>query len=148
MTLKDLSQQLGTRLPERDDLLGWIGLQQRTANETAFTLIGAFALGTVGGGALALLFAPKPVHQLRHDRGERLDGATHRLKEQFSPPTAKSARTPKHGRCEGLGEPHQQGSGPRRRSWRSVARPASAAHATSGSARRRPSSAKESSTPG
>ena len=85
MTLKDLSQQLGTRLPERDDLLNWIGLQQRNANETAFTMIGAFALGTLVGGALALLFAPKPGHQLRHDLGERLDGATQRLKEQFSP---------------------------------------------------------------
>jgi hypothetical protein len=85
MTLKDLSQQLGTRLPERDDLLGWIGLQQRNANETAFTMIGAFALGTVVGGVLALLFAPKPGHELRHDLGERLDDATQKIKDQFSP---------------------------------------------------------------
>ena len=85
MTLKDLSQQLGTRLPERDELLNWIGLQQRNANETAFTMIGAFALGTVVGGALALLFAPKPGHQLRHDLGERLDGATQKLKDQLTP---------------------------------------------------------------
>ena len=87
MTLKDLSQQLGTRLPERDELLNWIGLQQRNANETAFTMLGAFALGTVVGGALALLFAPKPGHQLRHDLGERLDGATQKLKEQLTPTT-------------------------------------------------------------
>jgi hypothetical protein len=91
MTLKDLSQQLGTRLPERDDLLNWVGLQQRTANETAFTMIGAFALGTVVGGALALLFAPKPGHQLRHDLGERLDGATQKLKEQLTPTTNSEA---------------------------------------------------------
>lgn len=91
MTLKDLSQQLGTRLPERDELLNWIGLQQRTANETAFTMIGAFALGTVVGGALALLFAPKPGHQLRHDLGERLDGATQKLKEQLTPTTNSEA---------------------------------------------------------
>ena len=92
MTLKDLSQQLGTRLPERDELLNWIGLQQRTANETAFTMIGAFALGTVVGGALALLFAPKPGHQLRHDLGERLDGATQKLKEQLTPTTNSEAQ--------------------------------------------------------
>ena len=91
MTLKDLSQQLGTRLPERDDLLNWIGLQQRNANETAFTMIGAFALGTVVGGALALLFAPKPGHELRHDLGERLDGATQKLKEQLTPTTNSEA---------------------------------------------------------
>jgi len=91
MTLKDLSQQLGTRLPERDELLNWIGLQQRNANEPAFTMIGAFALGTVVGGALALLFAPKPGHQLRHDLGERLDGATQKLKEQLTPTTNSEA---------------------------------------------------------
>jgi YtxH-like protein len=89
MTLKDLSQQLGTRLPERDDLLNWIGLQQRSANDTAFTMIGAFALGTVVGGALALLFAPKPGHELRHDLGERLDGATQKVKDQFSPASSE-----------------------------------------------------------
>jgi YtxH-like protein len=92
MTLKDLSQQLGTRLPERDELLNWIGLQQRNANETAFTMIGAFALGTVVGGALALLFAPKAGHELRQDLGERFDGATQRLKEQLSPNNGGEAR--------------------------------------------------------
>ena len=90
MTIKDLSQQLGTRLPERDELLNWIGLQQRNANETAFTMIGVFALGTVVGGALALLFAPKPGHQLRHDLGERLDGATQKLKNQLTPTNSNS----------------------------------------------------------
>jgi YtxH-like protein len=83
MTIKELSQQLGTRLPEADDLLRYIGLQQqRTANDAAFGMIGAFALGTVVGGALALLFAPKPGHQLRQDLGERLDDATQRIKDQ------------------------------------------------------------------
>jgi YtxH-like protein len=92
MTLRDLSQQLGSRLPEPDDLLHWIGLQQqRAANDAAFTVIGAFALGTVVGGALALLFAPKPGHELRHDLGERLDGATQRIKEQLTPARSEEA---------------------------------------------------------
>jgi hypothetical protein len=92
MTLKDLSQQLGSRLPEPDDLLHWIGLQQqRAAHDAAFTVIGAFALGTVVGGALALLFAPKPGHELRHDLGERLDGATQRIKEQLTPARSEEA---------------------------------------------------------
>jgi YtxH-like protein len=91
MTIKDLSQQLGTRFPEADDLLRYVGLQQRTANDAAFSMIGAFALGTIVGGALALLFAPKPGHQLRQDLGERLDGATQRIKDQLSPtPPASS----------------------------------------------------------
>lgn len=95
MTLKDLSQQLGNRLPERDELLNWIGLQQRSANDTAFTMIGAFALGTVVGGALALLFAPKPGHELRHDLGERLDATTQRLKDQLTPTNSVEAE-PRH----------------------------------------------------
>jgi hypothetical protein len=96
MSLKDLSQQLGTHLPERDDMLNWIGLQQRTANDAAFTLLGAFALGTVVGGALALLFAPKPGHQLRHDLGERLDDATQRIKDQLTPGNSGDVDSEEH----------------------------------------------------
>ena len=98
LSLKDLSQQLGTHLPERDDMLGWIGLQQRSANDTAFTLLGAFALGTIVGGALALLFAPKPGHELRQDLGERLDDATQRIKGQLTPSKSPQAASeePQH----------------------------------------------------
>ena len=98
LSLKDLSQQVGSHLPERDDMLGWIGLQQRTANDTAFTMLGAFALGTLVGGALALLFAPKPGHELRQDLGERLDGATQRIKEQLTPanPPHTASEEPRH----------------------------------------------------
>ena len=79
-------------------MLGWMGLQQRNANDTAFTLLGAFALGTVVGGALALLFAPKPGHQLRHDLGERLDDATQRIKEQLTPANSEDTapEQPRH----------------------------------------------------
>jgi hypothetical protein len=98
LSLKDLSQQVGSHLPERDDMLGWIGLQQRAANETAFTMLGAFALGTLVGGALALLFAPKTGHELRQDLGERLDGATQRIKEQLTPANSQHAASeePRH----------------------------------------------------
>jgi gas vesicle protein len=93
MTIKELSQQLGTRLPEADDVLRYVGLQQRTANDAAFSMLGAFALGTVVGGALALLFAPKPGHQLRQDLGERLDDATQRVKEQTQRVKEQLSRT-------------------------------------------------------
>ena len=97
MTIKDLSQQLGTKLPDADELLRWIGLQQqRSANDAAFTMIGAFALGTIVGGALALLFAPKPGHELRHDLGERLDGATQRIKEQLTPSDSSKSPDAQH----------------------------------------------------
>ena len=97
MTIKDLSQQLGTKLPDADELLRWIGLQQqRSANDAAFTMIGAFALGTIVGGALALLVAPKPGHELRHDLGERLDGATQRIKEQLTPSDSSKSPDAQH----------------------------------------------------
>ena len=98
MTLKNLSQQLGSRLPEPDDVLHWIGLQQqRTANDAAFTMVGAFALGTVVGGALALLFAPRAGHELRHDLGERLDGATQQIKKRLTPAPTRPADAEQHG---------------------------------------------------
>jgi len=97
MTLKDLSQQLGSRLPEADDVLHWVGLQQqRTANDAAFTMVGAFALGTLVGGALALLFAPRPGHELRHDLGERLDGATQHIKKRLTPTPTHPADAEHH----------------------------------------------------
>jgi hypothetical protein len=95
MTLKDISHQLGDRLPATDDLLHWVGLQQqRTATDVSFAMLSAFALGALVGGAVALLFAPRPGHELRHDLekrlgdatkrvGERLGEATHRVREEF-----------------------------------------------------------------
>jgi gas vesicle protein len=79
-------------------MLAWIGLQQRAANDTAFTMLGAFALGTLVGGALALLFAPKPGHELRQNLGERLDGATQRIREQLTTATSQQAASeePRH----------------------------------------------------
>src|SRR5262249_57488839 len=60
LSLKDVSQQVGSHLPERDDVLGWIGLQQRAANDTAFTMLAPFALRTLAAAPLALPFPPKP----------------------------------------------------------------------------------------
>lgn len=86
MNLKDMSHQLGHRVPAADDLLHWVGLQQqRTASDVTFAMLGTFALGTLVGGALALLFAPKAGHELRQDLGERLGEAGERVKETLTP---------------------------------------------------------------
>lgn len=85
MTLKDLSTQLGDRMPAADDVLRLIGLQQqRAASEAALGVLGSFALGTIVGGMLALLFAPKTGEDMRRDLSERFDDATHKVKERFA----------------------------------------------------------------
>jgi len=85
MTLKDLSTQLGDRLPATDDMLRLIGLQQqRTASDMTLSMLGAFALGTIVGGAMGLLFAPKTGEEMRRQLGERLDDATHRVKDRLA----------------------------------------------------------------
>ena len=48
------------------------------------SMLGAFALGTLVGGAMGLLFAPKTGEEMRRDLGERLDDATHRVKDRFA----------------------------------------------------------------
>ncbi len=85
MNLKHLSSQLGDHMPATDDLLRLIGLQQqRAASDAAFGVLGSFALGTIVGGVLALLFAPKTGEDMRRDLGDRFDDATHKVKERFA----------------------------------------------------------------
>jgi hypothetical protein len=88
MNLKDLSTQLGERLPATDDMLRLIGLQQqRTASDMTLSMLGAFALGTLVGGAMGLLFAPKTGEEMRRQLGERLDDASHRVKDRLDDAT-------------------------------------------------------------
>jgi hypothetical protein len=84
MSLKYPALRLGERLPAPEALLGLIGLQQqRHERNLGLTMLGSFALGTLLGSALALLFAPRTGRQLRHDRGERLDDVTQRVKQNL-----------------------------------------------------------------
>src|SRR5262245_61770527 len=92
MTLKNLSTQLGDRLPATDDLLRLIGLQQqRTASDMTLSMLGAFAIGTLVGGTMALLFAPKTGEEMRRELGQRLDDATHRVKDRFATNSGETA---------------------------------------------------------
>ena len=97
MNLKNVSHQLGDRVPAAHDVLHWMGLrEQRAANDMTFAMLGIFALGTLVGGALALLFAPRTGRELRQDLGEGLGGASERVKETLSP-------TPGAGDCRSAG---------------------------------------------
>jgi hypothetical protein len=84
-----------SRLPASDALLTWIGLQQRReARYLGAGMVGAFALGTLLGSALALLFAPRTGRQLRRDLSERLDDVTQRVKQNLGQYTDGEARPP------------------------------------------------------
>jgi len=54
MTVRNLSTHLGGQLPATDDMLHWLGLQQRrNAADVTLGLLGSFALGTLVGSAIA-----------------------------------------------------------------------------------------------
>lgn len=72
---------------DKDDLLGLIGLQsKRSFTSELLGTLGTFGIGLLVGAGVALLLAPKPGRELRHDlrakirpgKGEeaRPDGAT------------------------------------------------------------------------
>jgi hypothetical protein len=84
MTVKNLPNHLGAQLPAPRDLLHWLEPQQRrTSTDGPLGLLGTFALGTLVGSALALLFAPRRGDDLRRELGERLEQATQRLTERL-----------------------------------------------------------------
>lgn len=90
--MKDLATHLGDQLPAAEDLMQWLGLQQRrVAADVTLGLLGSFALGTLVGSAVALLFAPQPGAALRRDLGDRIGQAKQRLTDQPKPAEAVDA---------------------------------------------------------
>jgi len=60
-------------LPSKEDIASAVGLEARSSSTgdmlTAFTIFGT---GMILGAALALLFAPKAGHEIRHDIAEKV----------------------------------------------------------------------------
>jgi len=53
---------------DKDDFLGMLGLQtKRTFTSELLGTLGTFGIGLLVGAGVALLLAPKPGHELRHD---------------------------------------------------------------------------------
>jgi hypothetical protein len=70
-------------LPSREDLAGAIGLEARpTATGDMLT---SFATGMLLGAGLAVLFAPKAGHEIRHDIGEKIGEIGEQLHTKVSP---------------------------------------------------------------
>ena len=83
MTIKDI------RNIDKDEVLGWLGLETSSTASTVISTLGTFCLGLVVGGAAALIFAPKPGSELRDDLRDRLRRAPDDLKEVVASAKAK-----------------------------------------------------------
>ena len=58
---------------DKDDLLGLIGLQtKRSFTNELLGSLGTFGIGLLVGAGVALLLAPKPGRELRHDLRAKL----------------------------------------------------------------------------
>ena len=65
---------------DRDDVLGAVGLQDRSPWGSALGSIGIFALGCLVGAGVGLAFAPKAGTEFRNDLGERIRKRADELK--------------------------------------------------------------------
>lgn len=87
------TQEFTNRLPDTEDLLGYLGLTtQRSSTDMFAATTGAFTLGLVVGAAVALLYAPRSGRETRRDVGERLTSVKDRVAEAITP-AADAART-------------------------------------------------------
>jgi hypothetical protein len=88
----------------RDDFLASLGLQPRTTVRDYFLAgLGVFGSGMLVGGALGLLFAPKPGMQLRGDIG--------RQAKQFANTSKQRLRRGKETNGSERHDPYEQGHG-------------------------------------
>ena len=85
MKIEDILQAL----PSKEDIASAVGLQapaSRTGDMlTAFAIFGT---GIILGAGLALLFAPKAGHEIRHDIAEKVGEIGEHLRAQAPQPAA------------------------------------------------------------
>ena len=78
-------------LPSKEDIASAIGLEARASTTgemlTAFGILGT---GMILGAGLALLFAPKAGHEIRHDIAEKVGEIGDHLRAQVPPPAAST----------------------------------------------------------
>ena len=81
-------------LPSREDIASAVGLEARSS--TSGDMLAAFAIfgtGMILGAGLALLFAPKAGHEIRHDIAEKVGEIGEHLRAQ-APQSAASVNPP------------------------------------------------------
>jgi hypothetical protein len=76
-------------LPSKGDIANAIGLEARaSATGDMLTAFGIFGTGMILGAGLALLFAPKAGHEIRHDIAEKVGEIGEHLRAQGPQPAA------------------------------------------------------------
>jgi hypothetical protein len=69
MTIEDILQAL----PSKEDIASAVGLEARSSPTGDMrAAFGIFGAGIILGAGLALLFAPKAGHEIRHDIAEKV----------------------------------------------------------------------------
>jgi hypothetical protein len=88
MNIEDMLQAL----PSREDIATAIGLRARaSATGDVLAPFGIFGTGMILGAGLALLFAPKAGHQIRHDIAEKVSEIGGHLRAQAPQPASTPA---------------------------------------------------------
>ena len=88
MKIEDMLQAL----PSREDIATAIGGRARTSmTGDVFTAFGIFGTGMMLGAGLALLFAPKAGHEIRHDIAAKVGELGGHFRAQAPQPESTSA---------------------------------------------------------
>ena len=85
MKIEDLLRAL----PSKEDIASAVGLEAKSS--TSGDMLAAFAIfgtGMILGAGLALLFAPKAGHEIRHDIAEKVGEIGEHLRAQVPQPAA------------------------------------------------------------
>ncbi len=87
MKLEDILQAL----PSKEDIASAVGLEARSsATGDMLTAFGIFGTGMILGAGLALLFAPKAGHEIRHDIAEKVGEIGEQLHAQVPQPATST----------------------------------------------------------
>lgn len=81
MRIEDILQAL----PSKQSIASAVGLEARSSvSSDVLTAFGIFGSGMMLGAGLALLFAPKPGSETRHDIAEKVGEVGQQLRSQVS----------------------------------------------------------------